>query len=78
MVDTTTGVGGVNQGSSTQPITENDFAQLKKTDETKKNDDQTTKSSEKKDDEQKQSIFQAGEMSEETVKQVVEIFNELM
>lgn len=78
MTDATSAVGSVKQGSSTQPITENDFAQLKKADETKKTDDKLKKPSDKKEDEQKQSIFQAGKMSEETVKQVMEIFNELM
>ena len=78
MADGTSAVGGVNSSSNNQPINENDFAYLKKTDETKKIDDNTKQASDKKEDEQKESIFKAGEMSEETVKQVMEIFNELM
>lgn len=78
MADGTSAVGGVNSSSNNQPINENDFAYLKKTDETKKTDDKTKQASDKKEDEQKESIFKAGEMSEETVKQVMEIFNELM
>lgn len=78
MADGTSAVGGVNSSSNNQPINENDFAYLKKTDETKKTDDKTKQASDKKEEEQKESIFKAGEMSEETVKQVMEIFNELM
>ena len=78
MADGTSAVGGVNSSSNNQPINESDFAYLKKTDETKKTDDKTKQASDKKEEEQKESIFKAGEMSEETVKQVMEIFNELM
>lgn len=78
MSDGTSAVGGVNSSSNNQPINEGDFAYLKKSSETNKNEDKTQKSADKKEDEQNQSIFQAGKMSEETVKQVMEIFNELM
>ena len=80
MSDGTSAVGGVNSSSNNQPINESDFAYLKKSNETNKTDDKAPKPADKKEEEQNQnqSIFQAGKMSEETVKQVMEIFNELM
>lgn len=80
MADATSAIGGVKQGSGTQPINENDFAYLKKVVDAKKSDNKTLKTNEqdkqKQQQEQQQDYFKPGSATEEIVSQITEAVNE--